>query len=77
MWLLREFLPLQHKRLLKENLLHFSADIDQIYENEKDPEKPKIENGAASEDVEENTGFAIVVNGHSLVYCLSSELENR
>lgn len=56
---------------------HSSADIDQIYENEKDPEKPNIENGAAAEDVEENTGFAIVVNGHSLVYCLSSELENR
>ncbi|KAJ6635423.1 Phospholipid-transporting ATPase ID, partial [Pseudolycoriella hygida] len=54
-----------------------SADIDQIYENEKDPEKPNIENGATGEDVEENTGFAIVVNGHSLVYCLSSELENR
>lgn len=28
-------------------------------------------------DIEENTGFAIVINGHSLVYCLSSELENR
>lgn len=66
-----------HRKKNLKNSLHFSADIDQIYENEKDPEKPKIENGTASDDVEENTGFAIVVNGHSLVYCLSSELENR
>lgn len=56
---------------------HRSADIDQIYENEKDPEKQNVENGGTGVDVEENTGFAIVVNGHSLVYCLSSELENR
>lgn len=59
---------------------HFSADIDQIYESEKDPDKVNIENGAATtndDDGEENSGFAIVVNGHSLVYCLSSELENR
>lgn len=28
-------------------------------------------------DVDENTGFAIVINGHSLVHCLSPELENK
>lgn len=28
-------------------------------------------------DIEENTGFAIVINGHSLVHCLSPELEDR
>lgn len=64
------------RKLKSKKKFHSSADIDQIYENEKDPEKPNIENGA-TEDIEENTGFAIVVNGHSLVYCLSSELENR
>jgi phospholipid-translocating ATPase len=26
---------------------------------------------------EENTGFAIVVNGHSLVHCLTPELEDK
>lgn len=31
----------------------------------------------ADEIVEENTGFAIVINGHSLVHCLSPELESR
>ncbi|XP_065363251.1 probable phospholipid-transporting ATPase IM isoform X3 [Calliphora vicina] len=29
------------------------------------------------EIVEENTGFAIVINGHSLVHCLSPELETK
>lgn len=28
-------------------------------------------------EIEENTGFAIVVNGHSLVHCLTPELEEK
>jgi len=28
-------------------------------------------------DIDENTGFAIVINGHSLVHCLTSKLEDR
>lgn len=30
-----------------------------------------------TEEIEENTGFAIVINGHSLVHCLTPELEAR
>lgn len=55
-------------------VLSFSAECDQMFDGEKDKEKGNIDNNC---DIEENTGFAIVVNGHSLVYCLSSELENR
>lgn len=33
--------------------------------------------GGVAPDLEENTGFAMVVNGHSLVHCLSSQLEEK
>ncbi|XP_017479086.1 PREDICTED: phospholipid-transporting ATPase ID-like [Rhagoletis zephyria] len=53
-----------------------SAECNELYDN--------IEKGAdgattlhPDEVIEENTGFAIVVNGHSLVYCLSPELESK
>lgn len=57
-----------------------------MYDGDKDKEKGGGTGGTAGGagagssdncDIEENTGFAIVVNGHSLVHCLSSELEHR
>lgn len=48
-----------------------------MFANEKDAEKGSGENADNNCDIEENSGFAIVINGHSLVYCLSSELEHR
>lgn len=54
-----------------------------MYDGDKDKEKGGGTAGGAGAgssdncDIEENTGFAIVVNGHSLVHCLSSELEHR
>ncbi|XP_011191048.2 phospholipid-transporting ATPase ID isoform X4 [Zeugodacus cucurbitae] len=53
-----------------------SAECNELYDNIE-----KGEEGASAlhpdEVIEENTGFAIVVNGHSLVYCLSPELESK
>lgn len=52
----------------------YSAECNNMFDSDKEPEKVNIDEHS---DIEENTGFAIVVNGHSLVYCLSSELEHR
>ncbi|XP_053948290.1 phospholipid-transporting ATPase ID isoform X1 [Anastrepha ludens] len=53
-----------------------SAECNELYDNIE-----KGGDGATTlhpdEIIEENTGFAIVINGHSLVYCLSPELESR
>ncbi|XP_039961367.1 phospholipid-transporting ATPase ID isoform X6 [Bactrocera tryoni] len=53
-----------------------SAECNELYDNIE-----KGEDGSSGlhpdEIIEENTGFAIVVNGHSLVYCLSPELESK
>ncbi|XP_055690523.1 phospholipid-transporting ATPase ID isoform X1 [Lutzomyia longipalpis] len=51
-----------------------SAECDQIFDG---GEKGATGPSATATDVEENTGFAIVINGHSLVHCLSPELEDR
>lgn len=59
------------------NGLFNSAECDQLYEAEKDNEKAGGSAASDVSDLEENTGFAIVINGHSLVHCLSSELEHR
>ncbi|XP_067642214.1 phospholipid-transporting ATPase ID isoform X3 [Eurosta solidaginis] len=53
-----------------------SAECNELYDNIE-----KGDDGATKlhtdELIEENTGFAIVVNGHSLVYCLAPELESK
>uniref|UniRef100_A0A034V3Z4 Phospholipid-transporting ATPase n=1 Tax=Bactrocera dorsalis TaxID=27457 RepID=A0A034V3Z4_BACDO len=58
------------------SVVTFSAECNELYDNIE-----KGEDGASAlhpdEIIEENTGFAIVVNGHSLVYCLSPELESK
>ncbi|KAI8128151.1 hypothetical protein FF38_14449 [Lucilia cuprina] len=54
-----------------------SAETNELYDS--------LEKGGSAarnvlrddEIVEENTGFAIVINGHSLVHCLSPELETK
>ncbi|KMZ04063.1 phospholipid-transporting ATPase ID isoform X10 [Drosophila simulans] len=50
-----------------------SAECNDLFGDEKGSE----DGGTASIVVDENTGFALVVNGHSLVHCLSPELENK
>lgn len=57
----------------------FSAQCNTIFENSLQ-QPTSISNKETHvqihSDIEESTGFAIVVNGHSLVHCLSAELEN-
>ncbi|XP_022213423.2 phospholipid-transporting ATPase ID isoform X2 [Drosophila obscura] len=48
-----------------------SAECNDLFGDEK----RSLDGGAASIVIDENTGFALVVNGHSLVHCLSPELE--
>lgn len=58
------------------NCVYFnSADVAQLYRGEKDPEK--LESFEEASDFDETSGFAIVINGHSLVHCLTPELETR
>lgn len=50
----------------------------QLYRGAKDPEQmEKMESIDESIELDENSGFAIVINGHSLVHCLTPELEPR
>ncbi|KMZ04056.1 phospholipid-transporting ATPase ID isoform X9 [Drosophila simulans] len=55
------------------SVVTFSAECNDLFGDEKGSE----DGGTASIVVDENTGFALVVNGHSLVHCLSPELENK
>nr|XP_017030713.1 phospholipid-transporting ATPase ID isoform X2 [Drosophila kikkawai] len=55
------------------SVVTFSAECNNLFGDEKKSE----DGGAASIVVDENTGFALVVNGHSLVHCLSPELETK
>lgn len=58
------------------SVVTFSADVAQLYRGQKDPER--LESiGDLSGTIDENSGFAIVINGHSLVHCLTPELEAR
>ncbi|XP_026835579.1 phospholipid-transporting ATPase ID isoform X3 [Drosophila erecta] len=50
-----------------------SAECNDLFGDDKRSE----DGGTASIVVDESTGFALVVNGHSLVHCLSPELENK
>lgn len=58
-------------------MVTFSADVATLYREQKDPEKLENFEEELSGDFDENSGFAIIINGHSLVYCLSPELETR
>lgn len=77
MLLLIYVLNFENKILIFVLLYSFSAETNELYDT--------LEKGGSAarnalrddEIVEENTGFAIVINGHSLVHCLSPELESR
>ncbi|XP_068154381.1 phospholipid-transporting ATPase ID isoform X9 [Drosophila tropicalis] len=51
-----------------------SAECNDVF---GDPEKSEDGRTPSSIVVDESTGFALVVNGHSLVHCLSPELESK
>ncbi|XP_017142791.1 phospholipid-transporting ATPase ID isoform X9 [Drosophila miranda] len=53
------------------SVVTFSAECNDLFGDEK----RSLDDGAASIVIDETTGFALVVNGHSLVHCLSPELE--
>ncbi|XP_034131766.1 phospholipid-transporting ATPase ID isoform X9 [Drosophila guanche] len=53
------------------SVVTFSAECTDLFGDEK----RSLDGGAASIVIDETTGFALVVNGHSLVHCLSPELE--
>ncbi|XP_037913850.1 phospholipid-transporting ATPase ID isoform X2 [Hermetia illucens] len=55
------------------SVVTFSAECNQLFEGSEKNSK----DNSHSNDLEDNSGFAIVINGHSLVYCLTPELENR
>ncbi|XP_044312842.1 phospholipid-transporting ATPase ID isoform X3 [Drosophila rhopaloa] len=55
------------------SVVTFSAECNDLFGDEKRSE----DGGCASILIDENTGFALVVNGHSLVHCLSPELETK
>lgn len=58
------------------SVVTFSADVAQLYLGQNDPEK--MENfEELSTTIDENSGFAVVINGHSLIHCLTPELEMR
>lgn len=59
------------------SVVTFSADVATLYREQKDPEKVDELEEQLSDEFDENSGFAIVVNGHSLVHCLTPELEPR
>ncbi|XP_023034835.1 phospholipid-transporting ATPase ID isoform X4 [Drosophila willistoni] len=56
------------------SVVTFSAECNDVF---GDPEKSEDGRTPSSIVVDESTGFALVVNGHSLVHCLSPELESK
>lgn len=59
------------------SVVTFSADVATLYREQKDPEKMENLEEELSGDFDENSGFAIIINGHSLIHCLTPELEAR
>lgn len=60
------------------SVVTFSEDVAQLYRTENtstDPESMGNDLEEISREFDENSGFAIVINGHSLVHCLTPELE--
>lgn len=59
------------------SVVTFSADVATLYREQEDPEKLEHLEEEFSRDFDENSGFAIIINGHSLIHCLTPELETR
>lgn len=59
------------------SVVTFSADVAQLYRTEHNPDPESLTNDLEeiSQEFDESSGFAIVINGHSLVHCLTPELE--
>lgn len=53
----------------------YSAECDKIFDGNEKGLKPNEKD--TSSDSDDNSGFAIVINGHSLDHCLTPELENK
>lgn len=43
----------------------------------ENPEKPNVTFHSLGTDAEDSPGFAVVINGHALVHCLASDLEDK
>lgn len=57
-----------------------SSEVDKIFENSqttRDQSKSDLTTALKDPEIDEASGFAIVVNGHSLVHCLSIEMEQK
>lgn len=61
------------------SIVTFSSEADKIFEEENARVNQKLTSNGKEDSIEydENSGFAIVVNGHSLVYCLANDLEQK
>lgn len=58
----------------------FSSEVDKIFESSqttRDQSKSDLATASKDPEIDEASGFAIVVNGHSLVHCLSIEMEQK
>ena len=59
----------------------FSSEVSTIFENgQANGEQSKASDSSPTKDPDgevEGTGFAIVINGHSLVHCLAVDLEEK
>ena len=65
---------------MKKFLSCFSSEVDTIFENNqtsRDQTKASDSTPSKDPDIEDGSGFAIVVNGHSLVHCLSIDMEQK
>lgn len=62
------------------SIVTFSTEVDTIFENNEPTTRNAPRTGAAQDseqDNEETSGFALVINGHSLVHCLAIDLEPK
>lgn len=73
------FTKLKHHHPPAISVVTFSADVAQLYRGVDDPERAEenFEELSENSNFDENSGFAIVINGHSLHHCLAPELEAR
>jgi magnesium-transporting ATPase (P-type) len=61
------------------SIVTFSSETEKMFENNNSRQGQKLSNNSKEDSIEyeENSGFAIVVNGHSLVHCLAGDLEQK
>ncbi|CRK86707.1 CLUMA_CG000540, isoform A [Clunio marinus] len=64
------------------SIVTFSSEVEKIFENSETGKREQTVSGAnvlAKEppEIEDASGFAIVINGHSLVHCLAVDMEQK